>query len=72
VLSDTERGDPTAWRYGQIITEQGELPVPNDSLPGNYQLKIGFYTKAPAVSEGELTFDLPAGEDCVRVVRGAG
>jgi hypothetical protein len=71
VLSSAEPADPGKWRHGQIITEQGELPVPADTSPGDYRIGIGFYTRAPAVAEGELTFDLPAGEDCIRVVRRA-
>jgi hypothetical protein len=35
------------------------LRVPEDVAPGEYQLQIGFYTQAPAVTEGELVFDLP-------------
>jgi 4-amino-4-deoxy-L-arabinose transferase-like glycosyltransferase len=63
----SETGDPATWRQGQIITEQGQLPVPPGVLPADYQLEIGFYTRAPAVPEGELIFDLPEGESRVRV-----
>ena len=62
-----ENGEPTTWRQGQIITEAGELPVPPGTPPGEYRLQIGFYTQAPAIPEGELTFDLPPGEDRVQV-----
>jgi 4-amino-4-deoxy-L-arabinose transferase-like glycosyltransferase len=55
----SENGDPATWRQGQIITEEGELLVPVGTPPGEYLLQIGFYTQAPAVIEGELTFDLP-------------
>jgi len=64
----SENGDPAVWRQGQIITEEGRLPVPADLPPGDYQLQIGFYTQAPAVTEGELIFDLPPGQDKVRVM----
>jgi 4-amino-4-deoxy-L-arabinose transferase-like glycosyltransferase len=63
----SENGDPTTWRQGQIITEIGELPVPPGTPPGEYRLQIGFYTQAPAVTEGELTFDLPPDEAWVQV-----
>ena len=66
VLSET--GDPATWRQGQIITEQGKLPAPSGMAPGDYRLQIGFYTRAPAVTEGELIFDLPEDESRVRVV----
>jgi len=32
--------------------------VPPGTPPGEYHLQIGFYTQAPAVTAGELTFDL--------------
>ncbi|MDW8070187.1 MAG: glycosyltransferase family 39 protein [Anaerolineae bacterium] len=54
-----ENGDPSTWRRGQIIVEEGVLTVPADTAPGEYRLQIGFYTQAPAVTEGELVFDLP-------------
>jgi 4-amino-4-deoxy-L-arabinose transferase-like glycosyltransferase len=64
----SENGDPATWRQGQIITEIGELPVPPGTPPGEYRLQIGFYTQAPAVTEGELTFDLPPDEAWVQVI----
>ena len=51
--------DSSAWREGQIIEEQGALHIPFDTPPGLYTLQIGFYTKAPAVTGGELTFPTP-------------
>ena len=63
-----ENGDPATWRQGQIITEEGELVVPLGTPPGEYQLQIGFYTRAPAVNEGELIFDLPPDEAWVQVI----
>jgi hypothetical protein len=53
-----ENGDPATWREGQIITEEGTLAISPGTPPGEYQLQIGFYTQAPAVTAGELTFDL--------------
>ncbi len=53
-----ENGDPATWREGQIITEEGTLTVPPGTPPGDYTLQIGFYTQAPAITAGELTFDL--------------
>ncbi len=64
----SENGDPANWRQGQIITEAGQLVVPQGTPPGEYQLQIGFYTQAPAVTEGELTFDLPPDEAWVQVI----
>ncbi len=63
-----ENGDPTSWRKGQIIVEEGELRMPPDVTLGEYQLQIGFYTRAPAVTEGELIFELPTNEDQVYVI----
>jgi 4-amino-4-deoxy-L-arabinose transferase-like glycosyltransferase len=62
-----ENGDPTGWRDGQIIAETGSLSVPLDTPPGDYQLQIGFYTQAPAVTTGELIFELPENDAHVRV-----
>lgn len=67
----SENGDPTTWRQGQIITEAGELPVPVGTPPGEYKLQIGFYTQAPAVTEGELVFELPTEEAWVEVMPSA-
>ena len=64
-----ENGDPSTWQLGQIITEEGDIPVPMELAPGRYQLQIGFYTQAPAVTEGELLFGLPEGEDFVTVTK---
>lgn len=63
----SENGDPAAWRQGQIVTEAGDLTVPPGTPPGEYRLQIGFYTQAPAVTAGELTFDLPPEEARVQV-----
>jgi hypothetical protein len=57
------------WREGEIIFEQGTLPVPVDMPPGQYRLQIGFYTKAPAVTQGELLFKIPDEEALVTVSR---
>jgi 4-amino-4-deoxy-L-arabinose transferase-like glycosyltransferase len=62
-----ENGDPSGWRNGQIIVEEGMLIVPADTAPGEYQLQIGFYTQAPAVTEGELVFELPDDETQVQI-----
>jgi 4-amino-4-deoxy-L-arabinose transferase-like glycosyltransferase len=67
----SEDGDPATWRQGQIITEQGQLDVPAGTPPGEYRLQIGFYTQAPAVTQGKLTFGLPPGEDRVEVLPAA-
>jgi hypothetical protein len=67
----SENGDPVTWRQGQIITEEGELPVPPGTPPGEYRLQIGFYTQAPAVAEGELIFDLPPDDGWVEVTASA-
>jgi hypothetical protein len=55
------------WREGEIIFERGSLTLPVDIPPGQYQLQIGFYTKAPAVTEGELLFVVPDDEVLVIV-----
>jgi len=67
----SENGDLATWRQGQIITEEGELAVPTGTPPGEYRLQIGFYTQAPAVTEGELLFDLPPDDDWVEVAPSA-
>jgi hypothetical protein len=63
----SETGQPATWREGQIITEEGQLQVPLGTPPGEYRLQIGFYTQAPAVTEGELVFDLPPDDSRVDV-----
>lgn len=55
------------WREGEIILERGELTLPLDIPPGRYRLQIGFYTQAPAVTEGELLFTIPDQEALVTV-----
>ena len=64
-----ETGEPATWREGQIIVETGSLAVPREAPPGDYRLQIGFYTRAPAVTEGELLFELPDEYSWVRVSR---
>ncbi|MBE7471417.1 MAG: hypothetical protein DPW09_04775 [Anaerolineae bacterium] len=58
---------PEKWRQGEIIVEHGALTPPGDMPPGQYQLQIGFYTAAPAVTSGELLFTLPMTESLVTV-----
>jgi hypothetical protein len=41
--------------------------LPAATPPGQYQLQIGFYTQAPAVTEGELLFTLPVTESLITV-----
>jgi hypothetical protein len=67
----SQNGDPSTWRQGQIITEEGGLHVPLGTPPGEYQLQLGLYTEAPAVTEGELVFDLPPDEAWVQVIPAA-
>jgi hypothetical protein len=62
-----ENPPPEAWRDGEIIMERGALPLPPDIPPGQYWLQIGFYTRAPAVTPGELLFTLPVTESLVSV-----
>jgi len=60
---DGDRNPPREnWREGEILVETGRLDVPAGTPPGLYQLQIGFYTKAPAVTEGELLFQIPPDE----------
>ncbi len=63
----TENPPLAQWRIGEIILERGALTLPADMPPGQYRLQIGFYTKAPAVTEGELRFILPSAESLVTV-----
>jgi hypothetical protein len=53
------------WREGEIIYETGVLELPVGMPPGQYQLQIGFYTKAPAVTTGELLFALSPEESLI-------
>jgi hypothetical protein len=62
---------PEQWREGEIIYENGLFKVPAGVPPGQYQLQIGFYTEAPAVTSGELLFALPPEESLITVDRGA-
>ncbi len=55
------------WREGEILLEVGQLPLPLDLPPGEYQLQLGFYTSAPAVTAGELLFAIPPEEAVVTV-----
>jgi hypothetical protein len=64
-----ENPPPDRWRAGEIITEHGALAVPLATPPGQYQLQLGFYTKAPAVTAGELRFVLPETEALIQVGR---
>jgi 4-amino-4-deoxy-L-arabinose transferase-like glycosyltransferase len=56
-----------SWREGEIIYEAGTLALPPDLPPGQYQLQVGFYTQAPAVTTGELLFPLLPEEALVSV-----
>ncbi len=58
---------PEKWRQGEIVVEQGVLTLPGDMPPGQYQLQIGFYTAAPAVTSGELLFSLPFTKSLVTI-----
>lgn len=62
-----ENPSPETWRQGEIIAERGSLALPLDTPPGLYRLQIGFFTKAPAVTSGELLFTLPEAESLVTV-----
>jgi hypothetical protein len=68
-LVELENPPVDRWREGEIIFERGTLPVPVDIPPGQYRLQIGFYTRAPAVTQGELLFELPDEETRVTVSR---
>ncbi len=57
------------WREGEIIAERGTIVLPTDIPPGQYRLQLGFYTKAPAVVNGELLFTLPENESIITVGR---
>jgi hypothetical protein len=64
----TDRNPPfEKWREGEIIYEAGTLALPPDLPPGQYQLQIGIYTQAPAVTTGELLFPLLPEEALVSV-----
>lgn len=43
---------------GQLMMEEGVVPIPAELAPGLYHLQLGFSTSA--VEAGELIFDLPA------------
>jgi 4-amino-4-deoxy-L-arabinose transferase-like glycosyltransferase len=66
-LVTAENPAPEKWREGEIIKERGTLPLPSDIPPGQYQLQIGFYTRAPAVTTGELLFTLPLTESLLSI-----
>ncbi len=57
----------TQWRSGEIIVERGRLTPPPMMPPGRYELHIGFYTDAPAVTAGELLFTVPPDEALVAI-----
>lgn len=58
---------PGDWRVGEIVYDRGEITLPQDIPPGQYRLRIGLYTQAPAVKEGELLFKLPSEDTVVHV-----
>jgi 4-amino-4-deoxy-L-arabinose transferase-like glycosyltransferase len=62
-----ESPPPEQWAEGEIIAEAGTLTLPPGTPPGQYRLQIGFYTHAPAVTEGELLFALPKQDRFVTV-----
>jgi 4-amino-4-deoxy-L-arabinose transferase-like glycosyltransferase len=64
---ETENPPVDRWRQGEILFERGTLTLPAGLPPGQYRLQIGFYTKAPAVKEGELLFTIPNDEALVTV-----
>ncbi len=66
-LVDGENPPQETWREGEILVERGRLDLPADLPPGQYALQIGFYTRAPAVTSGELLFPLPDGEAGVTI-----
>ncbi len=67
-LIATENPSVEQWQEGDILREHGRLTVPLGTPPGRYRLHIGFYTRAPAVTSGELLFELPSNESLVTVV----
>ncbi|MCB0213971.1 MAG: hypothetical protein KDJ52_31830, partial [Anaerolineae bacterium] len=56
------------WVEGEIVYDRVQVTLPDDMPAGQYRLRIGFYTQAPAVAAGELLFDLPTDETLVNVV----
>ncbi len=60
-----------SWRQGEMLFENGTLPIPLGTSPGLYHLQIGFKTKAPVVTAGELLFDIPPDEAIVQVGHGS-
>ena len=58
------------WREGEILYETGLLHLPPGTPPGEYQLQIGFYTNATAVTSGELQFVIPPEEATITVLSG--
>jgi hypothetical protein len=49
----------TGWRSGEVLSEQITLPLPEDLLPGDYEITIGFYDpddgkRLPVLLDGEL------------------
>ena len=63
----TENPPPESWREGEIIFDRGHLTPPPDMPPGQYQLQLGFYTQAPAVTSGELLFTIPPTEALITI-----
>lgn len=58
------------WRIGEILYEEGGITLPREMPPGQYRLRIGFYTNAPAVDKGELRFNIDSQEALVSVGHG--
>ena len=55
------------WDEGEMVYDHVEVTLPDDMPAGQYRIRIGLYTQAPAVEDGELLFELPADEAMVHV-----
>lgn len=66
-LDGSRNPSPESWREGEILVETGRLEIPAGTPSGLYQLQIGFYTRAPAVTGGELLFQIPPDEAAITV-----
>ncbi|MDM8528194.1 glycosyltransferase family 39 protein [Anaerolineales bacterium HSG24] len=69
-LLERENLPQTEWRMGEMLVERGVLAIPRHMPPGQYRLRIGFQTKAEAVTKGELFFELPP-DECLITVESA-
>jgi hypothetical protein len=44
-INTQPQGNPltSSWQVGQIVADPYQLPIPTTAVPGDYQIRIGFF-----------------------------